>query len=52
MKDSLHGYLEDVRDVYLDEFADTDDELEDEDAEERELRRAERQDVSLFCLHN
>lgn len=36
-----------VRDVYLDEFADTDDEVEDEEAEERELRKEERRKVSL-----
>lgn len=31
-----------VRDVYLEEFADTDEDIEDEEAEERQLRREER----------
>jgi hypothetical protein len=35
--------------VYLDEFADTDDEHEDEEAEEREIRREEKRKV---CLSN
>lgn len=32
----------DVRDVYLEDFADTDEELDDEETEERQLRREER----------
>lgn len=35
-----------IRDVYLDEFADTDDEVEDEEAEERDLRREEKRKVA------
>jgi hypothetical protein len=34
-----------IRDVFLDEFADTDDEHEDEEAEEREIRREEKRKV-------
>lgn len=45
-----------VRDVYLDEFADTDDEVDDEEAEEREIRREEKRKVatkfSAVCLAN
>jgi hypothetical protein len=37
--------IEEVRDVYLDEFADTDDEHDDEEAEEREIRREEKRKV-------
>ena len=40
---------DDIRDVFLDEFADTDDEVEvDEEEAERELRREERRKV---CPH-
>ena len=38
-------HIVEIRDVYLDEFADTDDEVEDEEAEERELRREEKRKV-------
>ena len=37
--------IEEIRDVYLDEFADTDDEHDDEEAEEREIRREEKRKV-------
>ena len=43
MKHAEH--IVEIRDVYLDEFADTDDEVEDEEAEERELRREEKRKV-------
>jgi hypothetical protein len=37
-----------IRDVYLDEFADTDDEVDDEEAEERELRKEEKRKVAMY----
>ena len=46
-----HTGPEDQRDVYLEDFADTDDEVElDEEAEERALRREERRRVNGLLL--
>jgi hypothetical protein len=42
--------IEDVRDVYLEDFADTDDEVEDEDDEERAMRREERRKVGEVLI--
>ena len=40
--------IEDVRDVFLEDFADTDEEIElDEEDEEREIRREERRKVGM-----
>ena len=42
---------EDVRDVFLDEFADTDEEVEvDEEEMERQMRKEERRKVKLWRL--
>ena len=45
------GLTEDVRDVFLEDFADTDDEIElNEDEEERQIRREERREVGCLAI--